>query len=62
MGILQDKNLNFHGGVLEEADNYTGYRFSDFTVSWNAWVDALGTSKPKVTYNAAAYLQKAYKK
>ena len=53
--------LNFRGGVSEEADNYTGYRFSDFAVSWNAWVDALGSSKPEVTYKTAAYLQEAYK-
>ena len=54
--------LNFRGGALEEADNYSGVRFSDFAVSWNAWVDSLDVSKPEVTYKTATYLQEAYKK
>ncbi len=45
--------------MSEEAGNYTGYRFSDFAVTWNECVDPLGSSKPN---KMDVYLQESYKK
>lgn len=54
--------FNFRGrGDSDEADNYSGYRWSEFATSWNAWVDSLGATKPEVTYKTSAYLQEAFK-
>jgi hypothetical protein len=54
----------FHGsrdGYEADADNYSSIRWSDFTFSWNKWVDSLGVKSSDVTYKTAAYLKAAYK-
>lgn len=57
---FKDNGGNFQGGT-DEADNYSGIRWSDFATSWNSWVDTLGHSKPTLTYKRASHLQNAYK-
>jgi len=54
--------MDFHGGSgSDEADNYSAFRFSAFSESWNKWVDSLGSTLPEVTYKTAACLQDACK-
>ena len=58
---FQTDLYNYQGAPADEADNYSGFQFGDFSRDWNRWVDGLGCQHPEVTYKTSAYLQQAHK-